>query len=86
MEIETESRFTLIYGNRTEESTMFRHELDGLESRYADRLEILHVLSSDPRHTPELRGRIDDEKLERWLTTSLRPEPLTNGSCAVRSP
>ena len=36
-----------------------------LESRYADRLEILHVLSSDPLHTPELRGRIDHEKLER---------------------
>lgn len=43
LEIETESRFTLIYGNRTKESTMFRAELDRLESRYADRLEILHV-------------------------------------------
>ena len=86
LEIETESRFTLIYGNRTKESTMFRHELDELESRYADRLEILHVLSRDPLHTPELRGRIDREKLERWLTTSLRPEPSTSGSCAGRSP
>ena len=76
MEIETESRFTLIYGNRTKDSTMFRHELDELESRYADRLEILHVLSSDPRHTPELRGQIDDEKLQRWLTSSLRPETV----------
>ena len=76
MGIETESRFTLIYGNHTKESTMFRHDLDRLESRYADRLEILHVLSSDPRHTPELRGQIDDEKLERWLTTSLRPETV----------
>lgn len=37
LEIETESRFTLIYGNRTKESTMFRAELDRLESRYADR-------------------------------------------------
>ena len=76
MEIETESRFTLVYGNHTKESTMFRHDLDRLESRYADRLEILHVLSSDPRHTPELRGQIDDEKLQRWLTTSLRPETV----------
>jgi ring-1,2-phenylacetyl-CoA epoxidase subunit PaaE len=76
MEIETESRFTLIYGNHTKESTMFRHDLDRLESRYADRLEILHVLSSDPLHTPELRGQIDDEKLQRWLTTSLRPETV----------
>ena len=73
LEIETESRFTLIYGNRTAETTMFRHELDRLESRYADRLEILHVHSRDPHHPPELSGRIDDEKLGRWLTNWLAP-------------
>lgn len=76
LEIETESRFTLIYGNRTKDSMMFRHDLDRLESRYVDRLEILHVLSSDPLHTPELRGRIDEEKLHRWLTTSLLPDTV----------
>lgn len=73
LEIETESRFTLIYGNRTKESTMFRRDLCRLESCYADRLEVLYVMSSEPRHTPELRGRIDAAKLDRWLTTSLRP-------------
>jgi len=76
LEIETESRFTLVYGNRTRESTMFRTELDRLESRYADRLEILHVLSGEPLHTPELRGRIDREKLDRWLTGSLPPDSV----------
>ncbi|MDT5349975.1 MAG: hypothetical protein QOH91_3262 [Mycobacterium sp.] len=73
LEIETESRFTLIYGNRTKESTMFRAELDRLETRYADRLEILHVLSSERLHAPELRGRIDQDKLNLWLTSSLQP-------------
>ena len=73
LEVETESRFTLIYGNHTTESTMFRRELDALESRYADRLEILHVLSSDPHHVPALRGIIDREKLENWLATTLEP-------------
>ena len=48
--IETESRFTLIYGNRDADSTMFRDELDELEARYADRLQIIHVRSRDPRH------------------------------------
>lgn len=76
LEIEAESRFTLIYGNRTKESTMFRTELDRLESRYADRLEILHVMSNEPLHTPELRGRIDTEKLNRWLTSNLSPETV----------
>lgn len=76
MQIETESRFTLVYGNRTRESTMFRHDLARLESRYADRLEIIHVLSEEPRHTPALRGRIDRERLQRLLTTSLSPDTV----------
>jgi ring-1,2-phenylacetyl-CoA epoxidase subunit PaaE len=76
LELETESRFTLIYGNRTKDSTMFRQELDELESRYADRLEILHILSRDPLHTPDLRGRIDRQKLERWLTSELAPQTV----------
>jgi ferredoxin-NADP reductase/fatty acid desaturase len=76
LEVEPESRFTLIYGNHTAESTMFRAELDDLESRYVDRLEILHVLSSDPGHVPELRGIIDQEKLERWLASTLDPSEV----------
>jgi phenylacetate-CoA oxygenase/reductase PaaK subunit len=73
LEVETESRFTLIYANHTTESTMFRAELDDLESRYADRLEILHVLSADPHHVPELRGFIDRDRLEGWLADTLNP-------------
>jgi ring-1,2-phenylacetyl-CoA epoxidase subunit PaaE len=76
LELETDSRFTLIYGNRTKDTTMFRRELDELESHYSDRLEILHVLSRDSLHTPELCGRIDRMKLERWLTTTLTPETV----------
>ncbi len=76
LELEADSRFTLIYGNRRRESTMFRSEIDELESHYADRLEILHVLSRDPHHAPELHGRIDRDKLERWLASGLAPETV----------
>ena len=73
LEVETESRFTLIYGNHTAASTMFRAELDELESRYSDRLEILHVLSAEPLHVPALSGRIDRAKLDAWLDGPLDP-------------
>lgn len=69
--IETESRFTLVYGNRDADSTMFRAELDELEARYADRLRIVHVRSRDPRHPAGLRGRVDRTKLEQWLDSDL---------------
>ncbi len=76
LEVETESRFTLIYGNRTTESTMFRHDLARLEARYADRLEITDVLSGEPLHIPTLCGRIDRERLQRLLDTSLAPDTV----------
>ena len=76
LEIETESRFTLIYGNRNADTTMFRDLLDELESRYADRLEVLHVDSRDPLHPLELSGRIDVSKLERWLARDLPTETV----------
>ncbi|MET8523692.1 fatty acid desaturase [Nocardioides sp. NPDC004968] len=69
--VETESRFTLIYGNQDADSTMFRDELDDLEARYADRLRIIHVRSRDPRHPAHLRGRIDRAKVDRWLGAHL---------------
>jgi len=69
--VETESRFTLVYGNRDADSTMFREDLDDLEARYADRLRIIHVRSRDPRHLEHLRGRIDRPKLEQLLGSDL---------------
>jgi ferredoxin-NADP reductase/fatty acid desaturase len=69
--VETESRFTLVYGNRDADSTMFREDLDDLEARYADRLRIIHVRSRDPRHPEHLRGRIDRPKLEQLLVSDV---------------
>ncbi|MBX9921607.1 MAG: fatty acid desaturase [Mycolicibacterium frederiksbergense] len=67
MEIETESRFTLFYGNRTADSTMFAAELDELEARYADRLRIFHIRSTEAHHPEYLRGRIDLAMILRLL-------------------
>ncbi|HZZ45699.1 MAG TPA: fatty acid desaturase [Pseudonocardia sp.] len=72
LEVESDSRCTLVYGNRTRSSTMFRDELDSLESRFADRLEILHVLSRE-RGGSAYHGRIDGELLDGLLKRRLRP-------------
>lgn len=71
--VETESRFTLLYGNRDAEHTMFAHELDDLEARYADRLRVIHVRSRDPHHPAGLRGRLDRARLEGWLDADPGP-------------
>ncbi|GAB4002980.1 fatty acid desaturase [Nocardioides ultimimeridianus] len=76
LEVETDSTFTLVYGNRDADSTMFREQLADLESRYADRFEVVHVRSRDPRHPARLRGRIDGERLAGWLGKDLDPRTV----------
>ena len=65
---------------------MFRAELDELESRYADRLEILHVLSREPRHVPSSAAASTARSSRRWLAGDARAATTsTSGSCAGRS-
>ena len=54
-----ESRVTLVYGNRTSGSIMFRDRVEDLKDRYLDRCRVLHVLSREPRDTALLNGRVD---------------------------
>lgn len=62
-----ESRVTLLYGNRTAGSVMFAEELADLKDRHGARLELVHVLSREPRAVDLLSGRLDPERLRRLL-------------------
>jgi ring-1,2-phenylacetyl-CoA epoxidase subunit PaaE len=71
---EPTSRFTLIYGNRSVDSIIFRNALDDLKDRYLGRLAVLHVLSRDiEADVPLLAGRIDADKLHRLLPLVAAP-------------
>jgi ring-1,2-phenylacetyl-CoA epoxidase subunit PaaE len=54
-----DSRLVLVYGNRTEESIIFKKELENLRSTYYDRFQIEYVLSNPPQNWLEHRGRIN---------------------------
>ena len=47
--IEPDSCFTLIYGNRSSHSMMFRQALADLKDRYPQRLQVVHLLSRSDR-------------------------------------
>ncbi len=66
LEDEPDSRITLLYGNRTSQSIMFRQELDDLKDRYNQRLMLLHILSGEQQDAELLNGRIDSHKLQRF--------------------
>ncbi|HEY2791857.1 MAG TPA: 1,2-phenylacetyl-CoA epoxidase subunit PaaE [Micromonosporaceae bacterium] len=71
LDVEPESTFTLVYGNRYARSVMFAEELADLKDRYPTRLQLLHVLSREPQDAAVLSGRIDAERFARLLDIGL---------------
>lgn len=85
---EPASEFTLVYGNRTGASTIFRDALCDLKDRYLDRLSLMHLFSREQQAAPLLNGRLTEEKLRALAATLLDvpsydhafvcgPEPMT---------
>lgn len=75
---EQKSYVHMIYGNRNEESIMFRKELDALQEEFADRLIIVHCLSKPKSNwftTTDFeyrKGRVDAEAI-KWFVDNYPP-------------
>ncbi|MFC2972962.1 1,2-phenylacetyl-CoA epoxidase subunit PaaE [Azotobacter bryophylli] len=71
LEAEPHSRFTLIYGNRSSASALFREQLEDLKNRYLERLNLIYVFSREQQDVDLYNGRIDGGKcvelFSRWL-------------------
>jgi ring-1,2-phenylacetyl-CoA epoxidase subunit PaaE len=59
---EPRSRVTLLYGNRSTATMMFRDELCFLKNAYLDRLQWINVMSRERQEAEVLNGRIDNRK------------------------
>jgi ring-1,2-phenylacetyl-CoA epoxidase subunit PaaE len=64
---EPASRATLIFGNRTTSSIMFRNELEDLENEHPDRFRLINVLSREVQANELFSGRLNRERLGRIL-------------------
>ena len=84
---EPKSTATLIYGNRSVASIMFREELEDLKNTYLGRLSILHVIEAEAQEIELFTGRVDREKcnglFEHWIDVTdndyafiCGPEPM----------
>jgi ring-1,2-phenylacetyl-CoA epoxidase subunit PaaE len=58
---------TLLYGNRRTDTVMFADELADLKDRCPARLNLVHVLSREPREADIFTGRLDAAKLTALL-------------------
>lgn len=61
---EPDSRVSLVYGNRTIASIIFKEELEALKNLFLDRFDITHIISREPADSPLNSGRIDESKLK----------------------
>lgn len=57
------SRFTLVYGNRTRNTIIFKEQIEAIKNRYMDRFAVYHILSREKTDADLNYGRIDAEKL-----------------------
>ncbi len=62
---EPHSTFTLVYGNRTKGSIIFKESLEALKDKFIDRFRLIHILSREKSETEINSGRIDVAKLEQ---------------------
>lgn len=71
LELEPESRITLVYGNSRIATTMFRTEVDALKDRYTDRFQLIHTMSRERVDAEFLNGRVDGAMIERLVERRL---------------
>ncbi len=72
LEDQPDSKFTLVYGNRSMTSVMFNEALQDLKDRFASRLTLIHILSRQAQEVDLLQGRIDADKI-RAIIDALLP-------------
>ncbi|MDZ5621738.1 1,2-phenylacetyl-CoA epoxidase subunit PaaE [Nocardioides sp. HM23] len=63
-----DTQVTLLYGNRTTTSVMFAEELADLKDAHHRALDLVHVLSREPRDVELFSGRLDADRLRAILT------------------
>jgi ring-1,2-phenylacetyl-CoA epoxidase subunit PaaE len=76
LEVEPHSQVTLIYANRTHKTVMFLEEVEDLKDRYPDRLQLVHVLSREPQEVELFSGRLDVDRMGRFLEVIVPPETV----------
>lgn len=74
---EPNSTFSLIYGNKTEEETIFKHQLDELQIENPNQLFIQYIYSREEKPTA-LFGRIDKEILNYVLKNKFKNIEFTS--------
>ncbi len=67
------TRVTLVYGNRSSASVMFKEELADLKDSHLGRFNLVWIMSRESQEIALFNGRIDHDKVGRLLTDWIDP-------------
>lgn len=76
LKAEPGSRFTLVYGNRRQNSVIFSEALEDLKDRYLTRFTLYHVFSREEQDVPLFNGRLDRARALAFLDTLIPAETI----------
>ena len=68
--VEPESRVTLLYGSRNEDTIIFRAQLESLQQKYGDRFDVHHALSQPQGGWDGISGRLNKTHILRILEST----------------
>jgi len=64
-------KFTLLYGNKSEEDTIFKTELDSLKEKYENQFDLFYTYDIGRSENELYNGRIDKEKVTAFVKNNL---------------
>jgi ring-1,2-phenylacetyl-CoA epoxidase subunit PaaE len=76
LEVEKESKVTLIFGNRNTGSIIFKSSLEALQTQYPDRLKVIHVLTQADAGWTGPTGRLTRGKVKELLQPVIDKDSL----------
>ncbi|MDN2583707.1 1,2-phenylacetyl-CoA epoxidase subunit PaaE [Aquibium sp. ELW1220] len=82
---EPDSTVTLVYGNRTTDTIMFREELQDLKDAHMRRFSLVNLLSREKQDVDLLNGRIDGARIRRMADLGLI-DPLSSDGVFLCGP
>jgi ring-1,2-phenylacetyl-CoA epoxidase subunit PaaE len=82
---EPDSTVTLVYGNRSTDTIMFREDLQDLKDAHMRRFSLVNLLSREKQDVDLLNGRIDGERIRRMADLGLI-DPLSSDGVFLCGP
>jgi ring-1,2-phenylacetyl-CoA epoxidase subunit PaaE len=76
LEMEADSRVTLVFGNRRVKDIIFREQIEDLRNRFLSRFQLIHTLSGEVQEAPVANGRIDGAKIASLIPSLIDPASI----------